>query len=272
MSRTSLNMPRYALTFEFDGLAFAGTQEQRDNQRTLQSVLMHALTLLDSDSDAEIRKIRLASRLDAGVSAHGLVGDLLLPRPWSPVALGMALSSHLPDDVVVRKVAEVNETWNAKTEAKSKTYVYRICRRTMRPVLDKRCWWVRRIDYPERLDELARLLPGDQDLSGFACLRRDESDLEDPHRRILTTSWRHESIDGEEFHTFTITGEGFLYKQVRGLVGAMLFVAQGRATKDDFCAATAQGRNAQRIGNIAPAAGLVLQTITYDPQPTWITI
>jgi tRNA pseudouridine38-40 synthase len=268
-------VPRYALNFEYDGLAFSGTQEQRDGLRTLQSVLMTALTLLDREQPAALDaplKVRLASRLDAGVSARGLVGDVLLPRPWSALALGMALSSHLPADVVVRKVAEVPDNWNAKTSAKSKTYVYCIRRRNIRPVLDRRCWWVRRIDFPEHLPTLATFILGDQDLSGFSCLRRDESDLEDPHRRVLHAQWDSELNNGEEVYTFTITGEGFLYKQIRGLVGAMLFVAQGRATIDDFRSTIKGGREAARIGNIAPAEGLTLLNITYDPAPTWITI
>ncbi len=261
-------MPRYAIEFEYDGSAFAGTQEQRGDIRTLQSVLTKAITLLSDEPN----KIRLASRLDAGVSAYGLVGDVALNRSWSPATLGMALTSYLPMDVAVRRVAEVPDSWNAKTTAKSKTYVYRVCRRNMRPVLDKRCWWLRRIDHPQMLPTLAALLPGDRDLSGFACLRRDESDEEDPHRRILSATWHSENRIGEEIHTFTITGEGFLYKQVRGFVGAMLFVAQGRATFDEFVATMTAGRNAPRIGNIAPAEGLTLEVITYDPSPNWVTL
>ena len=261
-------MPQYAIEFEYDGGAFAGTQEQRGDIRTLQSVLTAAVTQLEGAPT----KVRLASRLDAGVSAYGLVGDVALNRVWEPATLGMALTSYLPMDVAVRRVAEMPDTWNAKTAARSKTYVYRVCRRNMRPVLDRRCWWLRRIDHPQHLPTLAAMLPGDRDLSGFACLRRDDSDEDDPHRRVLSTSWHSEQRIGEEIHTFTITGEGFLYKQVRGIVGAMLFVAQGRASVDEFIAAMAAGRNANRIGNIAPAEGLILQVINYDPAPVWITI
>jgi tRNA pseudouridine38-40 synthase len=265
-------VPRFALEFEYDGSAFAGTQEQRGGIRTLQSVLNTAIAQLDPQPTEQPNKIRLASRLDAGVSAQGLVGDVWLNRAWPPATLGMALTSYLPKDVSVRRVAEMPEPWNAKIAARSKTYVYRVCRRNMRPVLDRRCWWLRRIDAPQHLATLAAMLPGDRDLSGFACLRRDESDEEDPHRRVLSASWQCEQRIGEEIHTFTIIGEGFLYKQVRGLVGAMLFVAQGRATIDEFVAAMAAGRDATRIGNIAPAEGLILQLINYDPIPPWITI
>jgi tRNA pseudouridine38-40 synthase len=261
-------MPRYALELEYDGRDFAGTQTQREGLRTLQGELGIAATRLE-DRPA---MVRLASRLDAGVSAQGLVGDLSLERDWEPRALGMAMSSHLPADVTVRRVAPVPDGWNAKIEASSKTYEYRIRRRGVRPVLDRRCWWVRHMEHPERLAGLADLLPGDRDLSGFACLRRDDSDEQDPHRRILAAAWSVERCAGEEIHRFRIVGEGFLYKQVRGLVGAMVFVAQGRASVEDFIAAMGDGREARRLGNIAPAEGLELVSIRYEPAPEWVEL
>jgi tRNA pseudouridine38-40 synthase len=261
-------VPRYAIEFEYDGRAFVGTQAQATGLRTLQGVLNVAIAALDP----EPHKVRLASRLDAGVSARGLVGDVFLNKNWQELTLGMAITGQLPRDVVVRRVAIVNDNWNAKSNAKTKTYHYHIVRRNVRTVLDHRAWWVRRMDYPERLHELAELLPGDQDLSGFACLRHDDSDDEDPHRRIKGCHWSCEKNNGQEHWLFTITGEGFLYKQVRGLVGAMVYAAQGRASITDFKNAIIAGRKAERLGNIAPAEGLILDHIYYDPEPRWVVI
>ena len=261
-------MPRFAIELEYDGSGFAGTQTQRAGLRTLQDVLTLAAGRLE-DRDCFVR---LSSRLDAGVSARALVGDLAVERAWEPTALGQALTSHLPNDVVVRRVAPVDDAWNAKIQAKSKIYRYCVRRRTVRPVLDRRCWWVRRMDYPERLELAAQLLPGHRDLSGFACLRRDDTDDNDPHRRILAAHWTSEVTVGEEVYTFTITGEGFLYKQVRGLVGAMLFIAQGNASLDDFASVMNDGRAARRLGNIAPPEGLELAATHFAPEPAWVVI
>jgi tRNA pseudouridine38-40 synthase len=259
-------MPRFAIALEYDGGEFAGTQAQAPGLRTLQQVLGDAAAKLEDRPCP----VRLSSRLDAGVSATALIADLLVERPWDPAALGQALSSHLPGDAVVRRVAPVPDDWFAKIQAKSKTYHYRVCRRTVRPVLDQRVWWVRRMDHPDRLAAAARLLPGHRDLSGFACLRRDESDDQDPFRAVLSADWLQETQAGQELHTFRITGEGFLYKQVRGLVGAMVFLAQGNATVDDFAAAMADGRGTRRLGNIAPPEGLCLVETRFDPEPPWV--
>jgi len=259
-------MPRFAIALEYDGKGFAGTQTQAPGLRTLHLELTAAAEKLEDRPCT----VRLSSRLDAGVSAHALIADLWVERAWEPSALGQALSSHLPADVVVRRVAPVPDEWFAKIQAKAKTYHYRIGRRSVRPVLDGRVWWIRRMDHPERLHEAARLLSGHRDLSGFACLRRDDSDDQDPFRAILAADWLSEVRSGEELYTFRVTGEGFLYKQVRGLVGAMVFLAQGNATIDDFSAAMAAGREARRLGNIAPPEGLALMETRFDPEPAWV--
>lgn len=259
-------MPRFAIALEYDGKDFAGTQTQAPGLRTLQQELTDAAAKLEDRPAA----VRLSSRLDAGVSALALIADVWVERTWEPTALGQALSSHLPADVIVRRVAPVPDEWFAKIQAKAKTYHYRIARRSVRPVLDHRVWWVRRMDHPERLREAAQLLAGHRDLSGFACLRRDDSDDQDPFRAIISADWLSEVRAGEELHTFRITGEGFLYKQVRGLVGAMVFLAQGNATVDDFAAAIADGRGARRLGNIAPPEGLMLMATQFEPEPAWV--
>jgi tRNA pseudouridine38-40 synthase len=259
-------MPRYALTIEYDGRAFAGTQAQRAGLRTLQGVLAEAASRLDG---APV-DVRLASRLDAEVSALALTGDLVLGRTWDPAALGMALTSHLPPDVAVRRVAAVADRWSARNDAAAKTYAYRIRHRPVRPVLDQRCLWLRQIDHPERLHQLAAQLIGDHDLSGFACLRGDDTDADDPRRRVLAAEWTREDDAGDGLWHFRITGEGFLYKQVRGLVGAMVFVAQGRAGIADFAAAMRHGRGARRLGNIAPGNALLLERTRYEPEPDWV--
>lgn len=261
-------MPRYAFELEYDGAAFAGTQAQGKGERTLQAVLDQAAAAVDGAAVG----VRLGSRLDAGVSAEALGADALFSRAWEPLALGFALSQALPEDVVVRRAAAVDDTWSAKHRAVAKTYRYRIRVRGVRPVLDRRCLWVRRIDHPGLLHELAPLLVGDHDLSGFASLRHDGTDDDDPCRRILAAGWERTVEGHDQLLTFRITGEGFLYKQVRGLVGAMLAVAQGRGTPADFAEAVAAGRGARRLGNTAPGHALVLERVGYDREPAWVPL
>jgi len=257
-------MPRYALDCEYDGRAFQGTQVQHSG-RTLQGVLSEVV----SDLAGTPVMPRPASRLDAGVSAETLPCDITLERSWRPLELGAALNARLPKDLVIRRVAEVDGDWHSQIRAKAKHYRYRLLQRATRPALPSLATWVRRIDHPERLPGMAALLVGRHDLSGFACLRRDDSDEDDPVREVLSAQWSGEESALGRLWTFRICGTGFLYKQIRGMVGAMLVVAQGRRPPEEFIATVQAGREALRLGNIAPAHGLVLEQVDYDPQPHW---
>lgn len=260
-------MPRYALEIEFAGAGFHGTQVQ-DHGRTLQAVVAQALVDLVGHSV----DYRPGSRLDQGVSARALAGDVALERAWDPVVLGLALNQKLPEDVVVRRVAAVADGFDARRDSVAKAYRYRVLVRPARPVLDRAAWWVRHLPHPELLDELAALVPGRRDLSGFACLRHDETDAKDPVREYLSARWSAQPVgdeaDGVE-RTFRIRGAGFLYKQVRGLVGAMIHVAAGRARVADFARTIVDGRAARRLANIAPADGLRLERAEFAPEPEW---
>ncbi len=260
-------MPRYALELEFAGAAFNGTQVQ-DHGRTLQGVV--AQTLVDLVGHSV--DLRPGSRLDQGVSARALPSDVRLDRDWDPVVLGLALNQKLPKDIIVRRVAGVADGFDARRDSVAKAYRYRVLVRPTRPVLDHAALWIRHLPHPERLADLAALIPGRHDLSGFACLRHDETDVKDPVRDYLTARWSAQpcgdEADGSEY-TFRIRGAGFLYKQVRGLVGAMVHVAAGRATVDDFMRAMADGRAATRLANIAPAEGLLLERAEFTPEPDW---
>ena len=260
-------MPRYALELEFSGAAFNGTQVQ-DHGRTLQGVVAQALV----DLVGHAVDFRPGSRLDQGVSARALPSDVRLEREWDPRVLGLALNQKLPEDVVVRRVAAVADGFDARRDSVAKAYRYRVLVRPTRPVLDRAALWIRHLPHPERLDELAELIPGRRDLSGFACLRHDETDVKDGTRDYLSASWSlgvsSDYPDGDE-RIFRIRGAGFLYKQVRGLVGAMVHVAAGRGTVDDFRRTMADGRAATRLANIAPPDGLLLERAEFAPEPAW---
>ena len=258
-------MPRYAFDLEVDGRHFQGTQAQR-NGTTLQGALAEALSDLDRRPVAP----RLASRLDAGVSAERLPADAWMESAWEPRELLAALNARLPREAVAARIASVEEAFHSQHDAQAKSYRYEIARRATRPVLEARATWVRRIDHPHLLAGMAALLIGTHDLSGFACLRRDGTDEDDPVREILDAAWSCESAKDGERWIFRIAGTGFLYKQIRGMVGAMIAVAQGRRSLADFTAAIAGGRAAVKLGNIAPAHGLVLELVRYACEPAWI--
>lgn len=262
---------RVALLVEYDGAGFSGSQAQ-SALRTVQGELAATIERVIGSPVV----VRPASRLDQGVSAEALPVDVLLPHLPGRGAtteqglrnLGLALASEMPGDLTVRRLAAVDERWHAQFEAVDKTYRYTVLLRGTKPALDRRSWWVKQIERPELLQYLADRLVGVHDLRLFACLRHDGTDEKDGAREITAATWERRG----DALIFRITGKGFLYKQVRGFVGGMIYVAQGRRTVEEFERRIAGEATELRLGKIAPAEGLVLERISYDPEPDWLTV
>jgi tRNA pseudouridine38-40 synthase len=257
-------MPRFALTLEFDGAGFSGTAPQ-PGRRTVLGCFRQAFTVLGGDP----LTTRTSGRLDAGVHAAGLVVHLEHSRNWPPSSLARALAAHLPEDLVAWRAAAVPEDFDARFATVAKTYAYRVILRGVRPVLDRRCLHLPGLACPGRLAACAAALVGEHDLAAFACRRADGSDPDHGVRRIEAAGWEVQPLPGGSRWTFTVRGSGFLYRQIRGLVGAMLAVANDRAAVTDFISAIDAGWDHPRLGTFAPAQGLCLEAVHYDPEPAW---
>lgn len=249
-------MPRYALKLEYDGTGFVGWQTQ-DNGTALQSLLEAAAGKL---SDQRVASI-VAGRTDAGVHAQAQVAHIDLNRDMAPAALVQALNFHLkPHRFVVRAAAVVDEGFNARFSARARHYRYVILNRAARPALaETRVWHVK---HPLDVAAMARAaghLLGKHDFSAF---RAASCQAKSPLRTLdrLDVS-RH----GEEIHIIA-EARSFLHHQVRNMAGTLKLVGEGRLPADALAAILAS-RDRSQAGPTAPAAGLTLTAVIYDPDP-----
>ena len=94
----------------------------------------------------------------------------------------------------------------------------------------------------------------------FTSFRGNNSVPADPVRRIFDITVRQ---DGEFFRIY-VTGEGFLYHMVRNIAGALLDAGTGKKTADDL-ARILEARDRKLLGMTAPAAGLCLLKVYFEP-------
>lgn len=246
---------RVRIDLAYDGTEYCGWQLQPDRP-TVQGVVEQALSRLHGGA---IVRVRGASRTDAGVHARAQVADAVVTTALDDEALARALAGLLPHDVRPRNVRTVEPHFDAQRDAVAKTYHYRLdVSRHGNP------FWARHaLHHPYRLDEsllqdaLAEL-PGHRDWSGFtgaACRVRSR--------------WRHLSESRllrrseEEIH-LVFTADGFLTHMVRNLVGTLLEVAGAR--RPPGCVRTILESGDRRLaGPTAPAHGLCLERVVYDP-------
>ena len=126
------------LTLEYDGGPFAGWAAQ-PGQRTIEAELSRALrTVLRTDVSLVV-----AGRTDRGVHALGQVVSFEGPLPSL-----RSVNAVLPDAIAVLSAETVEDSFSARHDAVSRSYLYRVlARRTPSPFEAGRAlWWPHPVD------------------------------------------------------------------------------------------------------------------------------
>ena len=242
----------YRLDIEYDGSGFSGWAKQ-PGLRTVERELEMALeTVL-----REPVELTVAGRTDAGVHARGQVASFRTAAEV-PADLARRLNGLAPDDLAVTAAGPAADGFDARGDATSRTYRYRLLtRRASNPFERGRAlWWPHRVDRAA-LDACAAALPGTHDFTAFTPTQTDHVRFE---RDVLAAAWEAEPGD---VLAFRISADAFMRSMVRVLVGTMLEVASGRRTPEDFAALLA-GAPRTAAGDTAPPHGLYLESVSYS--------
>jgi tRNA pseudouridine38-40 synthase len=239
---------RSRLLIEYDGTEFAGWARQ-PGLRTIQGELEGALaTVLRREVN-----LTVAGRTDAGVHAWGQVAS----HDGAPADVAN-LNALLPADVAVLESEVAAPGFDARRDATSRAYCYRLLTRPARSVHERGhvLHWPHALAR-DALDACAGALPGTHDFTAFTPTETDHVRFE---RDVLAAYWTEHGPGGLEFW---IEADTFMRHMNRVLVGTMLEVASGRRSVDDFVALLA-GAPRSRAGTTAPARGLFLAGVGYD--------
>lgn len=240
------------LTIAYEGTEFSGYQRQGKGERTVQGELEKAIQRLTGTAP----KLIAAGRTDAGVHAKGQVVNFTTGSPIPISRWPTALNSCLPPDLIVWQAEEVPLSFHARFGAKTKTYQY---------IVSRRQWpdpFLRRFSYhyprPLRVEPIraaSAFLVGEHDFKGFSAAGSS----------VATTVRRLDRVEvteeGEEI-CFTLTGNGFLYKMVRNIVGTLLLIGEGKADPGLVRTILTKG-DRQAAGPTAPPHGLTLMAVEY---------
>jgi len=240
------------LTIEYDGTDFAGWLRQ-PGRRTVQEELERALRTVHGETGSDGRPLRIvvAGRTDSGVHAWGQVGS------YAHEAVDpLRLNGLLPADVAVLASEPAHDSFDARRDATSRTYCYRVLARRTRSVFEckRALWWTASIDRGA-LEQCAGLLPGRHDFTAFTPSETEHSHF---RREVMRAEWHG---DGEMLE-FWIEADTFLRHMNRVLVGTMLDVASGLRSVEEF-AELLEGRPRAHAGRTAPAHGLSLAHVSY---------
>ncbi len=243
-------MTKVRLDIEYDGGSFKGWAEQ-PGLRTVQGELEAALaTVL-----REQVRLTVAGRTDTGVHARGQVASFATSAEIKG-DLARRLNGLGPDDLTVTAATVVDDGFDARGSAKSRSYRYRVLARGSPSPLERgrALWWPYRLD-PEALQACAAALPGTHDFTAFTPTQTDHVRFE---RDVAAAAWGHAG----DVLEFTITADSFMRNMVRVLVGTMLEVGRDRRTLDSFTQLLT-GAPRSAAGDTAAAHGLYLEKVSY---------
>ena len=250
-------MTTVRLDIEYDGAGFRGWARQ-PSLRTVQGVLEAGLAQILREGV----QLTVAGRTDTGVHALGQVASFDTEAPLPP-DLARNLNGVTPPDVTVRRAEAVADGFDARRDARSRSYLYRVeTRRAQSPFEHGRAlWWPHRVDR-DALDACAAVLLGTHDFTAFTPTQTDHVRFQ---RDVLAACWRAEDgSSGEaDILAFRITADAFMRSMVRALVGTMLEVASSRRTVASFSALLA-GASRSEAGDTAPPHALYLESVGYE--------
>ena len=244
-------MAKIKLTIEYVGTHFCGWQSQT-NGNSVQDAVEHAL---GKYFDCDFVRIYAAGRTDVGVHAKGQVAHFTTDKTVNCYKLCLGVNLNLPDTVAVTSAEVVEDSFDARFSAISKTYCYRVYVSPMRkPTLDINHTQVYKMLDVEAMKSAAALLVGTHD---FAAFQKTGSNLKGT---VRTVNSFEVTDNGDGTICFTVNGNAFLYNQVRIMCGLLVEVGKGKFSLEDVHSML----NGTKLKfKTLPAKGLTLEHVYY---------
>ena len=226
-----------------------GSQQQPTTTNTVIGTLTIALKRL------KIASIPKGSgRTDRGVHATHQVMHIDLPHFWTDMRrLKDMLNLQLPSSVRIRRIEFVDSEFHARYGARKRVYRYILKEGISNPFEDDFVTFVPSLNRQLIADSIGTFVGA----HNFELFKKSGEDMEHYIRRIYHAyAYSHKG-----YFILVFEGSGFLRSQIRLMVGFLLRISNGKATKEQLIE---QLNGIKRHStNIAPHNGLYLTRIKY---------
>lgn len=253
---------RLRLTVAYCGTPWRGWQSQTGGggvQNELNAAILRATGV--------VAFVHGSGRTDAGVHALAQVAHCDVPEAlrMNGEAWQKALNACLPLSIRITELSVAEPTFHSRFDTIGKVYRYRIWRqRMLSPFEADRAWHIHgTLDLEALRDCMQRLVC----THNFVRLSANRGDMPETQRRLMLerttrTIQRAELRECGDVLELEFEGDGFLYKMVRMIVGTLMHISRGRASRDWLADLLASPQGPQS-NQTAPACGLYLVHVKY---------
>jgi tRNA pseudouridine38-40 synthase len=242
----------FKITIEYDGTCYHGWQRQKTD-RTIQEEVEKAVFTITGQQVS----LTGSGRTDAGVHAYGQVANFKCETNLGPQDLFRGLNSLTADDIVIRGCEEVEASFHARYNVKSKTYIYKILNRPDPAAIGRQyAWHIRKELNLEDMRTASATLIGSQDFKAF-------EGAGSPRAHTTRSVFKASLVEEQDgYLAFEIEADGFLRFMVRNIVGTLVEVGLGKISPADF-KRILESKDRDQAGATAPAHGLFLKNVNY---------
>lgn len=244
-------MTRWKCVCAYDGGPFEGWQSQPGGN-SIQDVIEARLAQIFGGPV----RTHASGRTDAGVHARGQVFHFDAAWRHGPERLLAAMRTVISPAIQIKSVRAVSAKFHARFSATGKIYVYHLHLGDADPFTRPYSWPVfRPLDF-SAMQAAVAVLRGQHDFKAFSAFNGTEREDTVRELRRLEILCRGPRV------RITAEGDGFLYKMVRSLTGALVSVGEGKLTPEEV-KRILESRQRTPLIHTAPPQGLFLEKVFY---------
>lgn len=255
-------MNYYKAIVFYKGTKFSGWQKQIDGF-TIQGEFERVVAKISNCSIEDIQVIS-SGRTDAGVHALNQVVKISTPLQINPENFLKGINSLIHEDIVVKSMEEVSESFQPVFDVKIKEYQYYFSTQAIiNPHFQESVvFYKHHLDF-EKMKEACKLFEGEHDFVNFHTVG---TPYKTTVRHIFSCQIEKVESDFLEFpaQTFVlkICGDGFMKQMVRLIMAAIWQVGSGKRDLLELSEYLKVSKS-DKFAPTAPAHGLFLVRVTY---------
>ncbi len=243
----------YKLFISYDGTHYCGWQSQ-PNGNSVQNKIENALKIILKENISLI----CSGRTDAGVHAKEQIAHFSTDTKFSINSLIFSLNGILANDIRINSIEKVDDSFHARYSAIGKTYRYYFSFGTTHSPFNKlySCHVKESTIDLDLIKKASLYFIGEHDFKSFA----NESDNK---KNTIRTIFKIVVEKDENGFYIEFTGNGFLYKMIRNIVGTLLEIGNKKISLDQI-EKILLAKDRKKAKKAAPAKGLFLIKVHYN--------